>query len=153
MTGGLWRRIVTATLIGFAVLGTAGCGYLDTSSEPNDITMQAEPLGSFVTAAGTEQQYFLVPTTLGGEEFVELAEAVHETNPEADQWFLDDSSQMPALLAALPEAEKGNRDGFPTEWVDKHTVGHSMVQNVDGSRTWVLFKGTGTDTELVSRPI
>lgn len=153
MSGGMWRRMLAAALIGAVVLVTGGCGYLDTSSEPNDITFQAEPIGSFMLSSGVDRQYFLVAKTLSPEKFTELAEAVHETNPEAQMWFMDDSSQMPTVLKALPEAEKGNLAGFPTAWVDEHTVAHSAVRDIDGTRTWVLFKGSGTDTELLSRPM
>ena len=30
---------------------------------------------------------------------------------------------------------------------------NEAVRDIDGTRTWVLFKGSGTDTELLSRPM
>lgn len=151
MHGDRWRRILAAVLVGAAVLLVGGCGYLDTSDQPDDITMQAEPIGHFTTRQGFDREYYLIPAGMSRAKFVELAEAVHEFNPEAWLWFMDDDSQMPALLKSLPQTEKGDVSEFPSEWVAAHTVGHSVMTIGGGPRMWVLYQGADSGTELASR--
>ena len=145
-------QMLVVILSAIVVITAGGCGYLE-PAETDDITMQAEPIGEVTLAQGFERQYYLIPQGMSRAEFVELAEAVHEFNPETWLWFLDDDAQVPALLKALPRLAKGDDAGFPLAWVAAHTVGHSVVE-VDGeSRTWVLYEGAETANRLVSRPL
>ncbi|ALG84929.1 hypothetical protein [Gordonia phthalatica] len=153
MNAGIVRRLVVVLLGAVMALVVAGCGYLDNSDQQDGITSQAEPIGSFTTAQGFERQYYLIPKGMSGAKFIELAEAVHEFNPETWLWFMDDDSEMPALLASLPKTEKGDLEGFPREWVARHTVGHSVLEIGGGPRTWVLYEGAENVNRLASRPI
>ena len=114
--------------------------------------LRADPavkvLGDYTTRQGLKRRYLQVPVGFSDAEIVALLRRLHGEQPALWFWLLDDDSQWPQLLAALPQAEAGNYDDYPLDWVETHAVANLALELTPEGRRWVVMRGASRSDRL-----
>jgi hypothetical protein len=93
------------------------------------------------TVRGFKFSYYLIPSQLGHEELIAVAQEIHDQEPDTQLILVDDDSQVAEYIAYAKEISKGNRDAkMPKEWAQDHIVGN--VQKYLSGK-WMLCESNG----------
>ena len=136
------RRPIILVSIGFLL--AAGNVGLAADNDTGDV------LGRFKDRLGFERIFVQLPPGTGSKDLIAIGSAWHVREPEGWFWFLDDGEKAQQMLAAMPEAEKGDLSNYPGAWVASHSLGHIQMELLPGGgRRWTLMPGA----ERVGEPL
>lgn len=128
--------VLTMTIVS-AVLGSANLAHAN-----NELDIGRE-LGRHTNRFGFQHVYVLVEPNLSSDTIVAIAREWHVREPGSWFWFLDDDAKAQQLLEALPRVEKGDLDGYPRDWVAKHTVANvAMLLIPGGAKKMAVMPGS-----------
>lgn len=134
-----------AALAGPAHAASATSARVEPSAASSPYDAQVKMLGGFTDRHGFLRKYVLVSPGLSDKQLLTLARQLHRIEPDTWFWFIDDDSQIHALLASLPKSEKGDDRGFPTQYVQQHVLAHVELDVGSKGRQWVLKRGAGSE--------
>lgn len=126
---------------------------LSASSEP--ISASTVPLwktvGEFRAPNGFRYLYVVIPRPGNREGLVAAARAIHEKEPDAWLFLLDDEEKVPEILAAN---RSGDTRAFPAKWMARHLLGSTAVltNTSDGRRPWVVYEGQSRSEPVAELP-
>lgn len=90
---------------------------------------------------GIETVYYKIPSGLGREDLVGLAQKLHKQEPQSGLIFVDDESELNEYIKFVTLINPGYNDPeMPKEWADKHIIAN--VQIYLGGRA-MLCEGYG----------
>ena len=145
--------IVLPILLGFG-LACSNLGDNSTSNSKPSNTAKASPeatkqsdsknakLDSY-TIKGIKFAYFKIPAGLKESELIEVAQKLHEQEPDTQLILVDDDSELKDYISyAKAISGQGEIDKpMPAEWADKHIIAN--VQKYMSGK-FVLCKGNGS---------
>jgi len=106
-------------------------------------------LGEF-ESRGLRYLYVLVPKPENRAQFVALAEAIHQAEPDAWLWLSDSDEKIAEIIAANQAGDTAKL--LPLQpWLQQHIVANSvLLLNPDRSRSWVLYEGATRETQIAT---
>ncbi len=122
----------------------------DAKQAPSPYAAEVKALGQIRDRFGFERKFVQVAPGLDDAQLVNLAKRLHALEPEAWFWMLDDGTQAAQMMEALPRTAQGDMQGYPADWVERHTVAHVVMELMPGGgKRWVLAKRSGSDVLAV----
>ncbi|MDO4878801.1 MAG: hypothetical protein Q3966_05845 [Neisseria sp.] len=109
-----------------------------------------EAAGEFRAPNGFRYLYVVIPRPESREGLVAAARAIHEREPDAWLFLLDDGEKVPQALSAN---RSGDMSAFPAEWMGRHLLGSTAVAAMpDGRRQWVVYEGQSRGEPIAELP-
>jgi hypothetical protein len=104
----------------------------------------AKVLGTFTNRRNVVNKYILVEKGISDEKLTEVAKKLHEDEPEANFWFVDDDSKADEMIKWVKDYENG--EATPSDpvydWMGDHIVGNvQQYFGQGGTKYWALAKG------------
>lgn len=146
--------LLSAALV---IISGIACGEIGNSNKGSDKpTNEAKPAADAKTKSsdktakldsysikGIKFAYFKIPSGLKKEELIELAQKLHDQEPDTQLVLVDDDSELAdyikyaKAISGIGEIEKP----MPMEWADKHIIAN--VQKYTSGK-FVLCEGYGS---------
>lgn len=145
---------LNATLACLTLCAFIGSAQAETSPYAQPITINtAKPIGEFTDNYGFRRKYYVVPASLNDAQLAELGRLLHAKEKNAWLWLLNSDEKAKQMMDTVEKTKNGDLDGYPGEWVEKHTAARSSLNFMPGGgRQWLLFKGPYSMQQLSVLP-
>ena len=110
-----------------------------TKSDPD-----VKVLGTFTNRRNVVNNYILVEKGIDNDKLVELAKKLHDAEPAANFWFVDDDSKSEEMIQWVKAYEKGDAAATDPifDWMGDHVVANlQQYFGQGGTKYWALAKG------------
>ena len=104
--------------------------------------MKPHRLDSY-TIKGLTFTYYSIPAGLGREELIATAQALRDSEPNAQLILVDDGTQLKDYINYVQEFSRGDTEAYyPLEWAKRHVIAN-LQKYVSGK--WMLCEGVGAN--------
>ena len=104
----------------------------------------AKVVGTFTNRRNIVNKYILVEKAISEDKLIELAKKLHEDEPQANLWFVDDDSRSDEMVQWVKAYEKGEATLSDSiyDWMGDHVVANvQQYFGQGGTKYWALSKG------------